>query len=338
MYYVFGIEYTSIYNSILDLLFSLDPPPKPKLDNGLNHKVQEKEICIIWPLSPELRRLLQEPTLDVPSVDQNTPAPLSRSVLIDVLNAGEILYKFYSRIVVHVSPDIVVKLCKNHQTTELHNLQHIRHHLPEFPVPVPLGMLTIGTWSYVFMSFIPGVPLNRIWNDLSVERKKYVRDQLNTLFTEIRSLPLPSHEGHLGGGTPPQCEDGRHWNKTSSATSPIRSESQFNAFILTESSLDLSRLAFLGANMSGDHRIVMTHGDLLPRNLLVASADTPTITGIVDWESGGGYPEYWEYVKALNDSFTKRENDWYLYLPEVGIGKYFGEWTRDAIISRYSTG
>lgn len=120
-----------------------------------------------------------------------------------------------------------------------------------------------------------------------------MRDQPNTLFTGLISLPLPSHEGHLGGGTPSQCEDRRHWNKTSSATSPIRSEYQFYVFILIESYLDPARLDFLGANMSSDHRIVMTHGDLLPRNLLVSSADTPTITGIIDWESRGGYPEYW---------------------------------------------
>jgi hypothetical protein len=46
----------------------------------------------------------------------------------------------------------------------------------------------------------------------------------------------------------------------------------------------------------------MTHSDLYPRNILVQldSMSTLQITGLVDWELSGAYPEYWEYVKALS--------------------------------------
>jgi hypothetical protein len=42
-------------------------------------------------------------------------------------------------------------------------------------------------------------------------------------------------------------------------------------------------------------RIVLTHGDLVPRNILVRNGN---VVGIVDWEMAGFYPEYWEYVKG----------------------------------------
>ncbi|CAG8285396.1 unnamed protein product [Penicillium nalgiovense] len=42
------------------------------------------------------------------------------------------------------------------------------------------------------------------------------------------------------------------------------------------------------------HAIVFTHGDLNPRNIL---AENGKITGIVDWENAGFFPEYWEYTK-----------------------------------------
>ena len=65
------------------------------------------------------------------------------------------------------------------------------------------------------------------------------------------------------------------------------------------------------------HRILFTHADLNPRNILVdkvTRADGSTgwaVTGIVDWENSGYYPEYWEYTKALFEGFrwTKRHND-----------------------------
>ncbi|KAI7770183.1 hypothetical protein LZL87_002554 [Fusarium oxysporum] len=43
-------------------------------------------------------------------------------------------------------------------------------------------------------------------------------------------------------------------------------------------------------------RFVLTHGDLSPRNIMV---DGSTITGIIDWELSGFYPEYVEYAFAI---------------------------------------
>lgn len=64
-----------------------------------------------------------------------------------------------------------------------------------------------------------------------------------------------------------------------------------------------------------DHRIVMTHGDVHARNIIVDNSSDLKITGIVDWETGGGYPEYWEYIKAVQIPFIGRESDWDLFLP-----------------------
>ncbi|KAK4142033.1 uncharacterized protein C8A04DRAFT_30437 [Dichotomopilus funicola] len=53
------------------------------------------------------------------------------------------------------------------------------------------------------------------------------------------------------------------------------------------------------------HKIVFTHADLNARNILVDLVPLPDgttgwrVTGIVDWETAGYYPEYWDYTKAL---------------------------------------
>ncbi|OAK95130.1 hypothetical protein IQ06DRAFT_64414 [Phaeosphaeriaceae sp. SRC1lsM3a] len=44
------------------------------------------------------------------------------------------------------------------------------------------------------------------------------------------------------------------------------------------------------------HDIVLTHGDISPRSIIVRDGK---VVAILDWEMAGYYPEYWESVKAL---------------------------------------
>ena len=44
------------------------------------------------------------------------------------------------------------------------------------------------------------------------------------------------------------------------------------------------------------HAIVLTHGDMSPRNIIVQGTK---VVALLDWEMAGYYPEYWEYTKAL---------------------------------------
>ena len=57
------------------------------------------------------------------------------------------------------------------------------------------------------------------------------------------------------------------------------------------------------------HKAVFTHADLNSRNILADRIIRPdgtggwTVTGIVDWENSGYYPEYWDYTKAFFEGF-----------------------------------
>ena len=50
------------------------------------------------------------------------------------------------------------------------------------------------------------------------------------------------------------------------------------------------------------------------------------MTGIVDWENSGYYPEYWHYTKAMFEGFiwTRRHNDL-----AKAIFREFGEYFRE---------
>jgi hypothetical protein len=97
--------------------------------------------------------------------------------------------------------------------------------------------------------------------------------------------------------------------------------------------------------MREDHRMVMTHGDLHPRNIMVKwerneeSAEgeqSIRVTSLIDWELGGWYPEYWEFVKALQ-TINARSSvaDWCDYLPTEAIGKWPVEFSIDSLIGRW---
>lgn len=79
-------------------------------------------------------------------------------------------------------------------------------------------------------------------------------------------------------------------------------------------------------------RSVFTHGDLSSFNIIVRGDD---VIGIIDWETAGWMPPYWEYTSAWNvnpqNQFWQKEIDKFLDpLPEaLDIGgirrKYFGD-------------
>ena len=60
-------------------------------------------------------------------------------------------------------------------------------------------------------------------------------------------------------------------------------------------------------NIPPSRRIVLSHCDLTPRNILVQDGK---IQGLVDWENSGWFPKYWEYVRFFQRSADK---DWKLY-------------------------
>ena len=73
----------------------------------------------------------------------------------------------------------------------------------------------------------------------------------------------------------------------------------------------------------GGHRMVFTHGDLNMRNVLVD--EYGRLSGVVDWEHAGWFPEYWDYTKAL---FVTRHNPRWLRMVEE-IFRQFGDFQRE---------
>lgn len=66
-----------------------------------------------------------------------------------------------------------------------------------------------------------------------------------------------------------------------------------------------------------DHSIVFTHGDFKAHNLLVD--DEYRLSGFLDWECTGWYPEYWELTTAMKYG---KGTWWYMAMMRLGADKY----------------
>ncbi len=82
---------------------------------------------------------------------------------------------------------------------------------------------------------------------------------------------------------------------------------------------------------------IFTHSDVRPANIMVDQDEDGTwrIMAIIDWETSGFYPEYWECVKMTNNLTAREDDDWYRYLPEsFSMRRYPIHWLVDRLWDR----
>jgi aminoglycoside phosphotransferase (APT) family kinase protein len=100
--------------------------------------------------------------------------------------------------------------------------------------------------------------------------------------------------------------------------------------------------AFLKSLLTGpDSNVpaVFTYGDVVPGNIMVdrdpMHPGEYVVTGIIDWETAGFYPPWFESSKVLytfrglgNDDLK----DWWKYIPEsIAPARYPAEWAIGAV-------
>ncbi|GKZ23420.1 hypothetical protein AbraCBS73388_009787 [Aspergillus brasiliensis] len=182
-------------------------------------------------------------------------------------------------------------LGSEHQA-EAHTLRMIERST-SIPAPRALDVLQTSRWSYLLMTRVPGHPIGQMFNRMTDEQVKQAVEDLKRYVAELRAIP-PNTDSEfqicnsLGEGF-------LDWRIPDSQREELRfqSEAEFNKYLTDPFGEDTRRRAAISHDIP--HAIYFTHGDLNPRNILVENG---RISGIVDWENAGWFPEYWEYTKA----------------------------------------
>jgi aminoglycoside phosphotransferase len=186
------------------------------------------------------------------------------------------------------------------------------------PVPHVQRAWSSDGMTYILMDVVSGVELASAWCDMSRKTKRRVIDQLKDYLAQLRAL-CPPTGGAVTSVIGGPLRDGSRVGLKQFG--PFKNHDDFHQFLRADISLES-----FGA-LEGSQEVVVahrqqyatkfTHGDFTPRNIMVKKDGT--VTGIVDWDSAGWFPEYWEYTKA---NFTPyAPDDWVSSISEM-TGKY----------------
>lgn len=158
-----------------------------------------------------------------------------------------------------------------------------------------------------------------------------VASDLKKYTDQLREIPHNTPSGYqicnvLGGGI-------QDWRIGDSQRMELKfqDEDEFNAFLTHDLHFDEEIKNTVEKAHSVKHRIVLTHADLNLKNILVD--ETGKISGIVDWETAGWYPEYWEYSKMhFTTRYTVR---WIADVIDQVFTNYRDELRAEDILSGY---
>ncbi|KAI1314076.1 kinase-like protein [Xylaria venustula] len=218
---------------------------------------------------------------------------------------------------------------------EAHVMQFVAAHT-SIPVPRVFCAFTHRGRSYIVMERIDGVNAGRDWVRRSEESKGRILGQLRNMVEQLRSVQPLTKRGvsNIVGGSiyDPRLPTQSFWG-------PFRCIDDFHSQLRDNLPLDidpsdapadlLELFAFYEQPFTETR---LTHGDLSSSNVLVKGDE---VVGIVDWETAGWFPFYWEYVCAWNvnpqNKFWQQEVDKFLVpMPhELRMDsirrKYFGD-------------
>ncbi|EFQ97358.1 hypothetical protein MGYG_00397 [Nannizzia gypsea CBS 118893] len=179
------------------------------------------------------------------------------------------------------------------------------------PVPEVLFAKFRPDHGSIGMTFIEGVTLEKKWNTLDEESKRSVCLQVWNMISQIRTIPRPPELKGLF-----QCAaDGSLTRSPLLAdledpARPLKSDPDLRARIF-ERYLHFGGRRYeheLPDMLPRSNRSVFTHADIAPRNIMIDEQNN--ITGILDWEYAGWYPDYWEYAQILRPAFWGDWSEW----------------------------
>jgi serine/threonine protein kinase len=282
----------------------------------------------------------QHPT-DVASRDPPTPTSIdslpikaTRIRRLSTLAAVAILGRIRPRRgnILILSDRICVKYGDRVDLSEASSMQFIATHT-SMPVPKVHCAFTHRNKTYIVMEHLRGEMLGQGWVHRSDQSKAVILSQLRRFIHEMRQIPPPGPRvANVDGGS---LFDPRisvpTWR-----FGPFTSIQAFHEFLhdgLEPGPKVPSEVQQLITQHAGPWPMpTFTHGDLSSLNIL---AQGDQITGIVDWETSGWFPSYWEYTTASQTNpqnlFWAKEIDKFLdpYPAEQAMEKirqkYFGD-------------
>jgi len=225
------------------------------------------------------------------------PTDIAELAAIPRLNPDPEQAKCVSR----YEPGVLVKYAFDHadevralnfvyQKLSIHTPRVLHH--PPFTglIPIPYSNGDEGVW-YFAMEECPGIPLDTAIDSMTAPELNHIAEQLSKFLEDMRSFTSDTL-GSLSGGPyfnrfhPYPLWPDRALNSVEEFLEHVRA-----VFVVFCGEDYVDELLSVFPRNDAVH---LVHGDLLPRNILVKGS---TITAVIDWETAGFYPAFWEYCR-----------------------------------------
>lgn len=173
---------------------------------------------------------------------------------------------------------------------------------------------------YILMEKIDGQPLSSGWCHRSSASQSQILEQLRSLLQQLRTLSVEQVVGvsSIDGGPiyDPRLPVKSVWGPFTTIRDfhrELRNNIEMEN-VTDDAAAEMPGLRALISFHDRDwDRSVFTHGDLSSLNILARGDE---VVGIVDWETAGWMPPYWEYTSAWHvnpqNEFWQREVDGFL--------------------------
>lgn len=201
----------------------------------------------------------------------------------------------------------------------------VKKHAAHIPVPSIYGTRYrfengVPYYGELEMDFMPGRTLKSVWAELDEKTKGRVCQDIWDLVATIRaSIPRPTDlapgKYRTVDGSPsrdPLLGDNNDVCPAEFDDDVLR-DRIFTRYVAHNGLSYKDGKDVLGL-LPHSSTSVFTHGDLAPRNLIVD--DNCRITAVLDWESSGWFPDYWEYAQMLKWCDSS-EHEWQKWMTKT---------------------
>jgi serine/threonine protein kinase len=247
--------------------------------------------------------------------------------------------------ITQIEEDVILKQGSAVWPNEEAAINLVQAHAADVPVPTVYhsifsrnadGVVRSGM---LYMEFIPGESLKSAWPRLSGDDRKRICRDTWVLIDKLRLIPVPQQETgeemHDGGTQAFYCAaDGTSsiihplLGDIADPPPPLRDDEALRTRIW-ERYVEYNGLSYPDGQsvrelLPRSETAVFTHGDIHPGNIIVndnggddGSSGQVRIVGLVDFESAGFLPDYWEYAQAMRFGGAGDREEWRLMMEQT---------------------
>ncbi|KAG6214995.1 hypothetical protein E4U50_008037 [Claviceps purpurea] len=268
----------------------------------------------------------QPPQLPYFAPQSRLPIPIPS--VQDIEREAEVLLERSGCRVVRYGNHFVIKYGVLVSLTEGENMLFVRQTQPLL-APEVFALFSVkndkgGRVNYIIMDNVVGDGLDKVWATLDTPEKCRIAGELRLQIETLRKIPAPGYFGCIGRRPFEETmfwTSPRHGLDDGIVNGPFETESELNEALVRKLLYNRGRDQDARADyyrrvlpvVLHGHDAVFTHGDLQLKNIILKPDGQPVM---VDWETAGWYPAYWEFATATVGCLGL-DHDWYEYIPRI---------------------